>query len=88
MLVATTANRVCMVFIKDAQVPANCSVDVMQMALLSGTEMPADSVKIIITLINNGSVCRFGISMSNANPSEAMICKAWLIVDSCLIVQR
>ena len=56
MLVATTANRVCMVFISEAQVPANCSVDVMQMALLSGTEMPADSVKIIITLINSNRV--------------------------------
>ena len=88
MLVATTANSVCMVFIKDAQVPANCFVDVMQMVLLSGTEIPADSVKIIITLINSGRVCRFGMSMSNANPSEAMICKTWLMVDSCLIVQR
>ena len=88
MLVAITANSVCMVFIRDAQVPANCSVDVMQMALLSGTEIPADSVKVSITLINNGSVCRFGISMSNTNPSEAMICKTWLMIDSFLIVQR
>ena len=76
-----------MVFISEAQVPENCSVDVMQMALLSGTEMPADSVKIIMTLINSNSVSRLGISISNTNPSEAMVCKTWLMVHSCLIVQ-
>ena len=76
-----------MVFISEAQVPANCSVDVMQTALLSGTEMPTDSVKVIMTLINRIRVCRLGISISNTNPSEAMICKTWLMLHSCLIVQ-